>query len=190
MKQLVFPDKQWSLFLDRDGVLNRRLMGDYVKTPEAFQWNAGALECLKHCEGIFRHIVVITNQQGIGKGLMTHEQLDAIHGKMLREAAAAGGRIDKVYYCPDLEQSGSFNRKPAVGMALKARKDFRDIRFRQSLMIGDTLTDMLFGKRLKMHTILISPDEKIAREHPRLVDWWFADMQQLAHHLKAAAAST
>lgn len=189
MSRLFFPEKQWSLFLDRDGVLNQRLIGDYVKSPEEFQWNEGALECLRLCERIFNRVVVITNQQGIGKGLMSEHQLETIHDKMLREAAARGGRIDKVYHCGDLEHSGSFNRKPAVGMALKARKDFPDIRFRQSLMIGDTLTDMLFGKRLKMKTILISADGQVARRHPHLVDWWFASMQLLADNLKHTTAS-
>ena len=170
------PDKSWTLFIDRDGILNRRLENDFVKTPEDFIWNDGALACLAHSAQIFGTIVVVTNQQGIGQGQLAVEQLDAIHRKMLDEAHAAGGRIDRVYFCPDAEGSQSLCRKPGIGMGLRARKDFPGIQFRKSVMLGDTLSDMVFGKRLKMKTILVSAENLVARRHPALVDLWYPGM--------------
>lgn len=189
MKKILSAAKKWSLFLDRDGVLNQRLINDYVKTPEEFRWNDSALKCLEFFAERFGNIVVITNQQGVGKGLMNDKQLDAIHSKMLNDARESGGRINKVYYCPDLENSGSFLRKPSIGMALQARKDFPDINFRRSVMVGDTFTDMLFGKRLKMKTILISPDSSVAQHNAGLVDYWFKNMGELLDFMKNAAAT-
>jgi histidinol-phosphate phosphatase family protein len=190
MKPAFCKENNWSLFLDRDGILNNRLVDDYVKTPEEFIWNPGVLEFLKICSEHFPNIIVITNQQGIGKGLMSEHQLDLIHQKMLHEARESGGRIDKVYYCGHLENSGSFYRKPAVGMGLQAKKDLPGINFSKSLMVGDTLTDMLFGKRLKMTTILVSPQASIARQHPGFVDWWFEDMQGLLDFVKNQCLDT
>lgn len=184
MTQFVFFEKDWSLFLDRDGVLNHRPAGDFVKEPGEFRWNKGALDFLAYCASRFGVITVITNQQAVGQNLMSEQQLQLIHSRMLQEAKAAGGRIDKVYFCPDLKDSGSFTRKPAVGMALWAKRDFQGINFRKSVMIGDTFTDMLFGKRLKMKTILISSDTSVAGKYPQLVDWWFPDMEALLQFLK------
>jgi D-glycero-D-manno-heptose 1,7-bisphosphate phosphatase len=178
------PDNSWTLFLDRDGILNRRIESDFVKTPGEFVWNDGALDCLPLFAKIFGTIVVVTNQQGIGQGELSVEQLDAIHRKMLEEAHAAGGRIDKVYFCPDAEGSQNLHRKPGIGMALQARKEFPGINFRRSVMLGDTFTDMLFGKRLKMTTILVSEDRRAAREHAPLVDYWFPDMSALGGFMK------
>jgi D-glycero-D-manno-heptose 1,7-bisphosphate phosphatase len=167
-----------TLFLDRDGVLNERLPGAYVKHPDDFKWARGLPEQLSVLPRLFETIVVVTNQQGIGKGLMSEQELDKIHEKMLGDVQAAGGRIDKIYHCGDLENSGSFLRKPSVGMALAAKKDFPHIHFKRAIMIGDTLSDMLFGKRLKMKTILIDANPDTARLNPRLVDLRFASLSE------------
>lgn len=144
-----------TLFLDRDGVINTRLVDDYVKCIADFKFTEGFREALAKISGLFRYIVVVTNQQGIGKGLMTHETLYDIHRHMTEELSAAGGRVDKVYYCPDLMGSGSRNRKPEVGMALQAKRDLPDINFRLSVMVGDSESDLKFGRRLKMTTVYI-----------------------------------
>lgn len=145
----------WSLFLDRDGVINTRLVNDYVKQPSDFKFTKGFTQALSKVSPLFRNIVVVTNQQGIGKGLMTDEELHEIHHLMLEEIENHGGRIHKVYYCPDLKGSGSRNRKPQVGMALQARRDFPSIRFNRSVMVGDSQTDLEFGRKLKMVTVFI-----------------------------------
>ena len=176
--------KAWTLFLDRDGVINRRLVDDYVKSWDEFEFLEGVPEALRIFSEIFGKIIVVTNQRGIGRGLMTKETLMGIHQRMVQEIAHAGGRIDSVYFCPDLKDSGSFCRKPQVGMGLRAKKDFPDIRFKKSLMAGDSVSDLEFGKRLGMKTVLIDKSLLIARRHPLLTDYRFDSLITFAHVLK------
>ncbi len=175
--------KNWTLFLDRDGVINRRLVDDYVKSWDEFEFIEGVLDAIKKFSEIFGKVFVVTNQQGIGKGLMTEDTLIEIHRKMADEIAKAGGNIDKVYFCPDLKSSGSFCRKPQIGMGLKARKDFPEINFKRSIMAGDTASDMKFGKRLKMKTVLIGDDLSVASENPALVDFQYDSLIDFAQLL-------
>lgn len=149
-----------SLFLDRDGVINRHIIGDYVRTWDDFEFLPGVKEALKIFSGCFRHIFVVTNQRGVGKGLMTENDLEDIHGNMVYEIEKAGGRIDKIYFCADTDE-GSINRKPNPGMALKAKEDFPEVDFTKSIMIGDGISDMDFGKSLNMKTILINNDNNL-----------------------------
>jgi len=175
--------KGWTLFLDRDGVINNRLVDDYVKLWDEFIFSDGVLDALKFFSSYFGTIVVVTNQQGVGKGLMTEEELRLIHEKMLSEVHAAGGRIDRVYCCTRLGSEKPFCRKPNSGMALKAKKDFPEINFKRSVMAGDSLSDLRFGNRLGMTTALISPDNQLARKHPDLTDLWFESLSQFADFL-------
>jgi len=148
--------EQPSLFLDRDGVINRRTVGDYIRRPTDFEFEPGALEAIRLLAGHFGRIVVVTNQAGVGKGLMTGADLAAVHRKMLAEVHRAGGRIDRVYHCPHRPDTGCGCRKPATGMALQAQADFPDIRFDRSWIAGDSLSDMQFGLELGMKTALIA----------------------------------
>jgi histidinol-phosphate phosphatase family protein len=145
-----------SLFLDRDGVINRRIPGDYVRRPEDFVFENGVLEALQQLNAHFARIVVVTNQAGIGKGLLSAADLAAVHRKMLAAVEATGGRIDQAYYCPHRSEAGCPCRKPAIGMALQAQADFPDIRFENAWMVGDSLSDMQFGQALGMKTALIA----------------------------------
>src|SRR5690625_4745472 len=97
-------NKDWTLFLDRDGVINRRLPNEYVRSIHDFEFLPGVLKVLNEFSKIFGLIIIATNQQGIGKGLMTKQDLDRLHREMLREIEKQGGRIDKIYYCSDLTQ--------------------------------------------------------------------------------------
>lgn len=170
----------YTLFLDRDGVLNQRIVDDYVLKPEQFVVIDGVFEALKVFSSIFEHIVVVTNQQGIGKGLMTKDDLDAIHTMFLNKVSECGGRIDKIYFCPDLASACSFNRKPNIGMALQAKKDFANIRFNRSLMVGDSLSDMKFGKHAGMTTVLVGNDYDVPRKYPHLVDYCYSTLHEFA----------
>jgi D-glycero-D-manno-heptose 1,7-bisphosphate phosphatase len=170
----------WSLFLDRDGVINSRIPDDYVKRPEELVFLPGVLEALQLFDGIFERIVVVTNQQGIGRGFMTSEDLKKVHEFMLQQVTISKGRIDKVYFCPDLKQSRSFWRKPAVGMGLAARKDFPEIRFKQCVMAGDSASDMLFGKRLGMITVFIGNNKEELNSSAELIDHAFPDLISFA----------
>ncbi len=171
------------LFLDRDGVINVRLIDDYVKTEKEFEFIEGVLEAFKIFNKHFDKIIVVTNQQGIGKGIMSEEDLSQIHAYMQKEVELAGGRIDAIFYCPKLAKENSIDRKPSVGMGLKARKLFNEIRFKDSIMVGDSLTDLVFGKRLKMHCVHISSSPKTARKHPKRIDKVFNDLLEFAKYI-------
>lgn len=172
-----------ALFLDRDGVINRRIVDGYVTTPQQFHLIDGVLEAMAIFATRFSRIVVVTNQQGIGKGLMSDDDLAAIHSSLLAQVDAAGGRIDAIYYCPSLKADHSFSRKPSIGMALQARHEFPDISLRNSVMVGDTATDMLFGRRARMTTVLVGDDPLLARSHHHLVDYCYPDLLSFARTL-------
>ncbi|MCB2221688.1 MAG: HAD family hydrolase [Bacteroidetes bacterium] len=177
-------DKTWSLFLDRDGVINRRIPGDYVKKWEEFEFLPGTLEAIAIFTEIFRHIFVVTNQQGIGKGIMTETELEVIHDKMIEEIRYEGGHIHKVYHSPYRDEERSVFRKPNTGMARKAKIDYPSIDFNKSMMIGDSMSDMEFGRNAGMITCYISSDEEILpKDQDELVDFLFPDLLSLAQTL-------
>lgn len=155
------------LFLDRDGVINQRPRGSYVRHPSEFVFEKNALQALHLLAQLFSPIVVVTNQAGIGKGVMTHADVGAVHQKMQAETKRAGGRIDAVYYCPHRPDEGCHCRKPAPGMAYEAQRDFPQIVFSNAWMVGDSLSDMQMGASLGMHTALIlgKEEEAAALEH-------------------------
>lgn len=146
----------WSLFLDRDGIINVQRPNDYVKTIGEFEFIDDAGVALSQLRPLFRRIVIVTNQQGVGKGLMTHSDLEHIHTQMHKEITLAGGYIDAVYSATEKSDTDYERmRKPDIGMALNAQRDFPEIVFETSLMVGDTETDMRFGKNANMYTVLI-----------------------------------
>lgn len=146
----------WTLFLDRDGVINKRLVGDYVKNWDEFQFLNGVLEALVIAKSKFQTIVVVTNQQGVGKGKMTLENVNEVHRQMLNIIETKGGRIDKIYICPDLKDGNPKCRKPNTGMGEQAQLDFPMIDFEKSIILGDSASDMEFGKRLGMKTVFVT----------------------------------
>ncbi|PUZ26042.1 phosphatase [Chitinophaga parva] len=152
--QLPLIDNSWTLFLDRDGVINEEIRKGYVLHWDMFKFTSGAEEALGIFARRFGHIVVTTNQRCIGKGLLTTAGLQDIHTRMLAAIAPHGGRIDRIYHCPDVD-SNSPCRKPQPGMGLQAQQDFPEIDFARSIMVGNTLSDMQFGKNLGMYTVFI-----------------------------------
>lgn len=158
--------KNWTLFLDRDGVINERNPSGYIENHAEFVFLAGVLECMPLLKNTFGRIVVVTNQQGIAKGIMTDEDLEAIHHYMLQRISTAGGHIDKVYYCPEASYLKPACRKPNTGMALQAQSDFPEIDFEKSVMVGDSDSDIEFGKRLGMKSVWI--DHREVSEKKRL----------------------
>ena len=148
-------DKTWSLFLDRDGVINRRTPYHFVKIWEDFEFETGALEAIVAASKIFGRIVVLTNQSGLEKQILTEETLQNIHNQLITTVKNAGGHLDKIYYCPHKAFSRCACRKPATGMGIQAQSDFPDIDFSKSIMVGDSLSDMELGKKLGMKTVLV-----------------------------------
>ncbi len=134
-----------AIFLDRDGVINKKING-YVKEKKEFN----ILPNVRRALILFKHmgykIIIITNQQGIGKGIMTEEDLKKIHDYMLKKLP----EIDDIFYCPDLE--GGKCRKPNPYMILKAAEK-HNINLKESFMIGDEKKDIIAGKKAGCKTI-------------------------------------
>lgn len=169
-------DTTWTLFLDRDGVLNRRLVDDYVKHPGEFEWLPGVLPALRLLRPRFGRVVVVTNQQGVGKGLMREADLHGIHDVMTAQAAEVGVHFDGIYVCTALAADEDPCRKPAPGMAYAAQADFADISFSRSVMVGDSPSDMAFGRGVGMHCVGIGRRVREEEQYDSLYDWargWF-----------------
>ncbi|MBS1589288.1 MAG: HAD-IIIA family hydrolase [Bacteroidetes bacterium] len=171
-------DKTWTLFLDRDGVINVEHVGSYITNWSDFKFCDGALEAIKQLSSLFGTIVVVSNQRGVGRGIMTLDALKEISGNMVNAVQNAGGRIDKVYVATAISDTDR-NRKPNPGMALQAKEDFPTIDFKKSIMVGNAPLDMEFGKRLAMHTVFITskhvpielPSDLIDEQYPTLLSW-------------------
>lgn len=154
MLDLSLIDKSWTLFLDRDGVINHEKYQDYVYNYEEFVFYDGVQEAMKLLAERFGLIVITTNQKGIGRGLMTEEDLHNIHTRMMQDIEAAGGHIDKIYYCSSTDNNHP-NRKPNPGMAIQAQQDYPAIDMRKSLIVGNNISDMEFGRNAGMHTVFV-----------------------------------
>ncbi len=150
-------NQNWTLFLDRDGVINKKIEGDYVRNWQQFRFLPKAIDALKILSEIFDRIIIVTNQRGIGRGLMTEQDLENIHKQMLRQLKKNGIEITKIYYCPHDHEKETCNcRKPKTGMALKAKKDFPEIDFEKSIMVGDSQSDIEFAQNAGMKGVLIN----------------------------------
>ena len=145
-----------TLFLDRDGVLNRLLPGDYVRSWLQWEWMPGVLGELARWSAKFRHIVLVTNQRGVGKGLMTDADLSRIHAQMMTEILEAGGRIDLILACTALSEEDP-RRKPNPGMFLETQALFPDIDAKSSVLLGDSPSDAAFAANCGMRFILLNP---------------------------------
>ncbi|HUM52543.1 MAG TPA: HAD-IIIA family hydrolase [Chitinophagales bacterium] len=174
-------DSSYTLFLDRDGVINKKINGGYVLSLDDLEFLPGVLDVMPKLSKLFPRIVVVTNQQCVGKGLLSVGDLNEIHLHMMNIIELNGGRIDAIYYAPDLKSSDNLLRKPNNGMALLAKNDFPEIDFTKSIMVGDNLTDMEFGKSLDMITFYISSSYK----QNKLVDCAIAGLQDLINYLKS-----
>jgi D-glycero-D-manno-heptose 1,7-bisphosphate phosphatase len=180
-------NKEWTLFLDRDGVINVEKPMDYVRNWEEFQFNPGVLDAMRIFNQLFGRILVVTNQRGVGKGYMTEQDLLDVHDKMLQKIIKHGGRIDKIYYAPELEDDGP-RRKPNPTMGLEAMQDFSDIRIEKSFMIGNTFSDMEFGRNVGAGTIFLPTTRtEPPMPHP-LVDFLFPDLLAAAKGFQQAQA--
>jgi histidinol-phosphate phosphatase family protein len=177
-------NESWTLFLDRDGVINHRLIDEYVRTPSEFRFFEGVPESISYFNTIFRKVVIVTNQQGIGKGLMDEDDLALVNKYMLEGIAAAGGHIDRIYHCAGLKQQMPLCRKPQIGMALQARKDFPEIEFGKSVMVGDSKTDLQFGKRVGMKTVFIGNAHPEILSGSILADLRLDTLSDLADYLR------
>lgn len=136
-----------TVFLDRDGVINRNPPNrGYVKTWAEFAFIPNARRAIRELTESGYRIFVITNQSGIGRGLYTEETVEDIHRRMVIEITKAGGKIDDVYCCPHHPDAGCECRKPKPGMLKRAAQE-HNINLSSAYLIGDFTTDISAGKR-------------------------------------------
>jgi histidinol-phosphate phosphatase family protein len=152
-----------TLFLDRDGVINVKLDGEYVKNADEFEFMIGAEQAISKLSKIFNRILIVTNQQGIAKGIMSVMDLGFLHEYMIFELKIKGGVIDKVYYCPHLAAENCNCRKPNPGMIQQAIIDFPAIKIEDSYLIGDSDTDMLVGNKMGLITVKVDNEYTLSK---------------------------
>lgn len=127
------------VFLDRDGVINVKLEGDYVRSWEQFQFYPAVFDWIRLFNALDYLVIVITNQRGVALGKMSEGDVGAIHKKMCGALIEKGAHVDDIFVCP--HHAGVCGcRKPKPGMVYEARAKW-DIDLAQSLMIGDSDSD-------------------------------------------------
>ena len=179
-------DKGWTLFLDRDGVINLHYPNDYVKSWDEFYFLEGTLDAMTQLAKVFRRILIVTNQQGVGRGLMTHDDLEFIHDEMLKEVRKHGGRIHAIYSATELVANDVKQmRKPNTGMAKRAKKDFPEIDFAKSIIVGDSISDMEFGRNAGMITVFLGDATKPTDEQKGLIDNYCESLSAFASLVSA-----
>ena len=155
-----------TVFLDRDGVVNEKMPeGEYVKNWSDFRFLPGSLEAIRRLNQAGIRVVMVTNQRGISLGLFSVADLETIHAEFQSALRSAGARVDRIYVCPHAEGECDC-RKPSPGLFEQARQEFPEITVASSVMIGDSFSDIEFGRQLGMLTVLISG----RGSHPRLSD--------------------
>lgn len=175
-------DNTWTLLLDRDGVINHDKIGSYIFNADEFVFTDGAPALFKKLTEKFKRIFVITNQRGVGRGLMTEKDLLDIHKKMKHEIELVGGKIENIYYTTDTD-SKSFFRKPNPGMALQLLHDYPDIDLRRTIMVGNNISDMKFGRKAGTFTVFLSTTIKdVTLPHP-YIDFVYNELKDFVGEL-------
>ena len=175
-----------ALFLDRDGTLMEEV--HYCADPALVRVYPGAGEALRQARAAGFRTVLITNQSGIGRGLMTEAEYRAVQDEFLRQLGQ--GSLDAVYFCPDPPGVPSTRRKPAPGMALEAAAEY-DLDLARSFFIGDKAADIECGRRAGTRTVLVLTG--YGREQRCEPDFTAADIVQaveLALNYHRTAAET
>lgn len=142
-----------TIFLDRDGVINEN-RPDYVKSWSEFRFLPGSLEAIAQLTRAGHRIVVCTNQAGVARGYFSTKTVDEIHRRMLAEVMDAGGRIERIYYCPHSKDDRCLCRKPRPGMLLRARQEL-SLDLTSAVFVGDSITDILAGLAAGVQAILV-----------------------------------
>jgi D-glycero-D-manno-heptose 1,7-bisphosphate phosphatase len=159
--------KRPAIFLDRDGVINSDRI-DFVKSWEEFEFLPFSLEALAALSKTRYWIVVVTNQSGVARGLLTETELQQIHTRMIDRVRASGGRIDAVYYCPHSPDAGCSCRKPAPELFFKAARE-SGLDLTSSWAIGDSRRDVEAASRAGVRAILLDrslPDASASAHFP------------------------
>ena len=146
------------IFLDRDGVTNERPpKAEYVCKPEDFKWLPGAKEALKKLNEAGYFIILISNQAGIARGVMTVNDFEKVQAKMATDLEEIGVRVGAVYYCPHGWNDNCECRKPKPGMLYQAQKDY-SINLTECVLIGDDERDIITAHNVNMKGILVTDE--------------------------------
>lgn len=141
-----------AVFLDRDGIINRQAPAhDYIKSWKEFCFLPGVPEAIRRLNEAGYLVLIVTNQRGVARGMMTMDDVKNIHEKMCQELAKAGAHVEGIYVCPH-ENGTCTCRKPEIGLFLQAEQEF-DIDKSQSWMVGDSYSDVEAGQRYGVRTI-------------------------------------
>ncbi|MCQ2146249.1 MAG: HAD-IIIA family hydrolase [Bacteroidales bacterium] len=140
--------------LDRDGVINRQIVGGYVTSWEPFEFMPGVLDAIAMLSCKFKHIFVVTNQRCVGKGILSQQGLDYIHSRMKAEIEAHGGKIDRILCCTSTDDKDPY-RKPNAGMFHELCYYCPDVRPEKALMIGDSDSDIEFAQNCGVDSIKV-----------------------------------
>jgi D-glycero-D-manno-heptose 1,7-bisphosphate phosphatase len=145
-----------AIFLDRDGVINERVVGGYVTNWSEFRFLSGVGPVLRELRRFRLPLIVVSNQAGVGKGLMTRGALACITERFVAHLARAAVPIAAVYYCPHTPDAGCRCRKPRPGLLLRAARDWR-IHLGRSILIGDSPSDVEAARAAGCQSILFDP---------------------------------
>jgi D,D-heptose 1,7-bisphosphate phosphatase len=170
----VAAEKRRAVFLDRDGTLI--IDRGYLRDPEDISFLPGAVAALAGFQRLGLLLFVVSNQSGIGRGLITDEDAGRVHERFVRLLADGGVRLDGIYYCPHTPDAGCACRKPLPGMLLRAAQDFA-LDMESSVMIGDKPTDVMAGRNAGCRTILFAA--RCGAELSCRPDWVADDWHQL-----------
>jgi D-glycero-D-manno-heptose 1,7-bisphosphate phosphatase len=143
-----------AVFLDRDGVINRNIDGDYVRRSEEFEFLPGSLEAIQRLLMENTAVIIVCNQACIGKGLVSDARVQEINRRLVAQTSVAGRKISAVYYCPHRVEDGCECRKPKPGMLLKAAADW-DLDLTRCYMVGDAMSDIEAGSAGGCMTLLV-----------------------------------
>jgi D-glycero-D-manno-heptose 1,7-bisphosphate phosphatase len=176
-----------TVFLDRDGILNEKMPEHrYVTRWEEFRVLPGVPEALRRLNDAGLRVVVVSNQRGIAKGLYTAADLQTMHSQFQQQLDSESARIDAFFICPH-ETDQCNCRKPLPGLFEQAVARFPKITAATSVMIGDSPTDVEFGRRLGMRTILVDAQHRAAgaEEAATLADLRFGSLPEAVDALLA-----
>lgn len=177
------------IILGRDGILNE-FREDHIKAPEEWVAVPGALEAVSRLNHAGWHVVVATNQSGIGRGMIDMAAVNAVHAHMLYRLQALGGRIDAVFFCPHTPEDECDCRKPLPGMMLDIGRRY-GVDLRLVPMVGDTLRDLQAAQAAGCEPHLVRSGRAAALDAGQLANWVeqvpgtfvHSDLGELATHL-------
>lgn len=171
-----------TLFMDRDGVVNEQLVGDYVMDFSQLVYRPHFFEAMKMLRQRFQYMFLVTNQQCVGKGLCSMQTIDRIHEQMQQQLAEHDCAFDAVYCCPHHKDVHCSCRKPQPGMALRAQQEFPDVDFSRSVMVGDSLSDMQFAANAGLLPVHVGIVRQPAFESiMQIAHLHFDDLLEFAH---------